>query len=108
MTMDDREAIVRVLAKERLARLFKVPVEAVGDEAEFGRELRHSVVSDFWANEFEVVDRDIRDVAEAKTLSMLSSRELVIHTVGQYCEHMVRCHRVNPQEVGRVLKSQLR
>jgi hypothetical protein len=102
--MDDSEEKIRQYARVRVADLFNVQPDALPLEAAFGEALKASFVSDFKANEFEQLDRDIKDVADRQILKELSSGTLVIRTVGDYCDHMVRCYRVNPKEVMRVLR----
>lgn len=71
--------------------------------AEFGQELEASFVSAWKANEFDRLDDDIHDVADRQILKELGSGALVIRTVGDYCEHMVRCYQTKPQDVIHVL-----
>jgi hypothetical protein len=70
---------------------------------EFGKDLKPSFVSDFKDNELDRLDYDIKDVADRAVRKQLESGNLVIRTVADYCDHMVRCFRANPQEVSRVL-----
>jgi len=73
-------------------------------EAVFGKELKASFVSDFKANEFDQLNNDIRDVADRQLVKELNLGTLVIRTVGDYCDHMVKCYQTKPQEVMRVLQ----
>ena len=45
------------------------------------------------------MDHDIRDVADKHVVKELGSGTLVIRTVGDYCDHMVRCYRTKPKDV---------
>jgi hypothetical protein len=97
------EELVRRFAIRRLANVFHLPETALSYEARFGRDLKATSVSDFKANEFDMIDNDIKDVADRGLLKQMSQGTLVIRTVGDYCDHMVRCSSVNPREVARVL-----
>ncbi len=101
MVLSDEE--LRRAAKSRVACLFNVSLDTLALDIVFGEGLKVSFVSDFKANEFDQLDYDIRDVADRQILKELSSGILVIQTVGDYCEHMVRCYRTKPEEVIRVL-----
>lgn len=101
MNVSDEE--LRRAAKLRVARLFNVNLDTLEADVAFGEDLKVSFISDFKPNEFDQVDYDIRDVADPQILKELSSGTLVIRTVGDYCEHMVRCYRTKPEEVIRVL-----
>jgi len=102
--MDDFQEKVRWYSRLRVANLFNVQPDSLSLEAVFGEALKAAFVSDFRANEFEQLDRDIKDVADRQILKELSSGALVIRTVGDYCDHMVRCYRTKPSEVMRVLR----
>ena len=94
---------LRRSAKLRVASLFKVDPETLAVDVVFGEGLKASFVSDFKANEFDQLDHDIHDVADQHILKELSSGKLIIRTVSDYCEHMVRCYRIKPEEVIRIL-----
>lgn len=81
-------------------------IRPLTEDAEFGKDLKASFVSDFRVNESEQLDRDIKDVADDRILKELRSGALVIRTIRDYCEHMVRCYRANPDEVKRLLAIQ--
>ena len=102
--MDDLERKVREQALQRIARLFKTSVDSLATNAVFGEDLKASFVSDFKPNEFDLLDNDIKDVADRKLLKDLSSGALVIRTVDDYCDHMVRCYGIKPREVARILQ----
>lgn len=102
------EEIVRRRALRHLAEVFDVPEWTLSLGARFGQELTASPVSDFKANQFDIVDRDIKDVADRQLLKEMAQGKLVIQTVGDYCEHMVRCSSTNPEEVVRVLRLKAR
>lgn len=98
------EDVVRQHALRRLAEVFRVPESALSNEARFGYELTAVPASDFKLNEFDMIDNDIKDVADRQLLKEMSQGTLVIRTVGEYCDHMVRCSSRNPKEVARVLR----
>jgi hypothetical protein len=102
--MDDHERKLREAARLRIAQVFNVPSDLLASGAQFGVELKSSFVSDFRANEYDQIHNDIRDVADRQILKDLGSGALVIRTVGEYCDHMVRCYRSKPDEVNRILK----
>lgn len=94
---------LRQAAKKRVARLFKVSSDDLSFDAVFGEDIKASFVSDFRLNEFDILLEDIHYVADMKTERELNSGATAIRTVGDYCEHMVRCYRTKPKEVARVL-----
>lgn len=61
-------------------------------------------MSDFNSNEFDLIDDDIKGVADRELLNDMSRGELVIRSVGDYCDHMVRCSARKPKEVARLLR----
>ncbi|WP_434148436.1 hypothetical protein ACR2R6_14190 [Methylocaldum gracile subsp. desertum] len=87
----------------RVARLFNVAPASLSPDSVFGVDLKASFVADFKANEFDPLDYDIHDVADRPTLKQLSSGALVIRTVGDYCEQMIRCYKTKPDDVRRIL-----
>lgn len=97
------EEIIRDRARVRIAQVFDLAPGTLRLEAEFGKDLKASFVSDFRFNEFDKIDQDIKDVADRATRKRLRNGELVIRTVAEYCDHMVACHATNPREVARVL-----
>jgi hypothetical protein len=104
--MADIETIIRQRALQRLASVFKVEPESLSPTARFGWELKAQPVSDFRANEFDIIDEDIRDVADKLLLKSMERGELEIRTVADYCDHMVRCYHDNPADVAYILLSE--
>jgi hypothetical protein len=102
--MTHSEDVIRQHALQRLAAVFRVPESSLSNEARFGHELKAAPASDFQSNEFDVIDDDIKDVADRQDLKEMSQGLLVIRTVGDYCDHMVRCSWRKPKEVARVLR----
>lgn len=94
---------LRKASRARVARLFHRDIDSIDVKLEFGEELKSTFDSDFHANEYEQLHRDIRDVSNKDTLHEIESGRLLIRTVGDYCEHMVRCYEMKPQDVIRVL-----
>jgi len=92
---------------ERLSKIFSVPKEGISLSDKFGVDLKPSFVSDFRDNELDVINNDIHDVADKRSASDLSAGRLVIETVNDYCEFMVRCSRSNAKEVMHLLKIDL-
>jgi hypothetical protein len=104
VTASQSEDVVRQYALRRLAEVFCVPESELPNEARFGYELRAVPASCFKLNEFDLIDSDIKDVADRRLLKEMSRGELVIRTVGEYCEHMVKCYLIKPKEVAQVLR----
>lgn len=98
------EEFVRRQSLRHLAAVFGVPEASLSLNSRFGQELMANPASDFRANQFDIIDSDIKDVADKRLLKEMAQGTLVIQTVGDYCEHMVRCSRINPEEVARVLR----
>ncbi len=98
------EEDVRRYSLRHLAEVFGVPEASLPLDARFGYELKADPPSDFKWNQFDIIDGDIRDVADKRILKEMAQGKLVIQTVGDYCEHMVRCSVINHEEVARVLR----
>jgi hypothetical protein len=98
------EEVIRQHSLRHLAEVFGVPEASLSNDARFGQELKAAPASDFKANEFDVVDGDIKDVADKRLLKEMTQGVLVIQTVGDYCDHMVRCSTIKPEEVARILR----
>lgn len=98
------EDVIRLHALRHLAAVFRVPESSLSNDARFGQELKAAPASDFKANEFDIIDDDIKDVADKRLLKEMAQGLLVIQTVGDYCEHMVRCSALKPKEVARILR----
>lgn len=98
------EDAIRRHSLRHLAEVFDLPEAALSLDARFGQELKANPASDFKANQFDIIDGDIKDVADKQLLKELGQGTLVIQTVGDYCDHMVRCNSINPGEVARVLR----
>ncbi len=83
----------------RLTKVFSIDEDRINLSDRFGVELKASFVSDFKDNELDIISNDIHDVADKKSASDLEAGRLVITTVSDYCEFMVRCSRSNLKEV---------
>jgi hypothetical protein len=97
------EQTLRECAFARIAAIFSVQAEQLRDDTKFGEDLKSTFVSDFRYNELDQVLHDIRDVADRKIIKELNKGLLTICTVGEYCDHMVRCYETMPDEVSRIL-----
>ena len=95
---------IRERALLRVAGVFHIPVETLRREQVFGVDLNPSFVSDFRRNELDQIGDDITDVADRAVVKQLESGQLVIRTVGDYCDHMVRCYEMKPEDVKHVLE----
>jgi len=102
--MSNVEDIIRKSALARLAKIFSIPVESLKKNSKFGEDLEASGVSDFRHNEFDRVDHDIHDVADKNISAELRAGHLVIRTVKDYCDHMVRCYESKPNDVKKILE----
>ena len=101
--MKDIEATIRRHALQRLALVFSVEIDALSPASRFGEDLKARPASDFKANEFDIIDGDIKDVADKPLLKAMSRGELEIRTVADYCDHMVFCYATKPRDVSRLL-----
>lgn len=91
-------------AKQRVAEVFAVPEAELSGESRFGSDLQGSFVSSFKYNELDQILHDIRDVAIKSIAEEIEKGCLMIATVDDNCEHMVRCYEENPQGVSSILK----
>lgn len=99
----ESETEIREAAVLRLRRIFSSQSASVRLDAVFGIDLNPTFKSDFRHNELDDVDFDIRDVANRDVKKELASGVTTITTVRDYCDHMVRCYGLAPDEVRRVL-----
>ena len=90
-------------AIQRIAQIFQVPFDEVRKEHVFGTDLTTSGGSDFEYGELDQVLHDVQDAAHRQTPRKIATGELVIRTVGDYCDHMVNCYRSNEKEVINIL-----
>ena len=97
------EAEIEHLALSRIASVFGLANDKVQRDWCFGKELIANPVSDFSRNEYDRISDDIHDVADKDALKALGSGALVIRTVGDYCDLMVRCSRGHLRKVLEVL-----
>lgn len=104
LILENKDEAIRSGALVRIAEVFNKTIDELTFHAKFGKELKSSFVSNFRSNEFDKIDQDIRDVADKKILKELSQGLLIISTVGEYCDHMVRCYASKPGEVTYLLK----
>ena len=98
------EHVVRQHALRRLADVFQVTEASLSSADRFGEELQAAPATDFRHNEFDVLDDDIKWVADKQLAQEMARGSLVIRTVEDYCNHMVRCSQMNPHRVSEVLK----
>jgi hypothetical protein len=98
------EHIVRQHALRRLADVFQVAEVSLSPDHRLGEELKAAPVADFRFNEFDTLDDDIKWVADRRLLQQMATGDLIIHTVGDYCDHMVRCSQLNTTRVADLLK----
>jgi len=98
--MRDQDEIVRKFAMQRIANIFNIPVGSLNKEAVFGSDLKatHSPGL-FNPNEYDKIESDILDVCSRETYKAISSGNLTIRTVGDYCDHMIKCYKKKPKDV---------
>lgn len=101
--MGEIEEELRQYARQRVARVFNLDPLSLPLDFVFGEDLRPTFVSHFKRNELDKIGDDIEDVADRRILKELEAGSVVIRTVGDYCEHMVRCYRTRPKDVLHVL-----
>ena len=101
--MDSTEKLIREKALLRLSGIFGIPVADLKPGRRFGDDLKASFVSDFRRNEFDKVNDDIHDVADRAITKEMASGRLIIQTVGDYCDHLVRCSVTREKAVKKLL-----
>ena len=102
-TVIDSEQKIRAASRARITRLFGCREGSLRDRDRFDSDLKPSFKSDFRYNEIDQILHDIRDVADKSNLRELNSGRIEIRTVGDYCDHMVRCYATVPEEVEAVI-----
>lgn len=96
---------VRQFALFRIAKIFNVSVDSLRMESSFGDDLKASSVSGwFKKNEHDQIEADIYDVADRQAYKEITSGRLMVRTVGEYCDHMVRSYKTKSEDVKHVLK----
>jgi hypothetical protein len=103
--MSETDEIVREFALQRIAYIFNVPVDSLNKEAVFWSDLEATHPPGlFNPNEYDKVEGDILDVCDREIYKAISSGNLTIRTVGDYCDHMIKCYKKNPKDVIATLK----
>jgi len=103
--MSEIDECVRKFALLRIAKVFNVSVDSLRLENKFGEELKaRSSSGIFKKNEYDQIENDIYDVANRQAYKKLSSGNLMIRTVGDYCDYMIRSYEVKPTDVKHVLE----
>jgi hypothetical protein len=99
------DEIIRKFALQRIANVFNISVDLLNEEAVFGEDLKATRSTGlFRRNEYDAIEGDILDVCDRETYKTISSGNLTIYTVGDYCNHMVRCYKRKPKDVIATLK----
>jgi hypothetical protein len=92
----------------RIANIFNISFDSLRRESEFGKDLKVGSSSGLLKrNEYELIEEDIYNVANRLFYKELVAGNLTIRTVGDYCNHMVRCFKVNQENVIYVLEMNL-
>jgi hypothetical protein len=101
--MANLDDTIRAHALLRVAAIFDVPIESLRPDLKWGEDLVAGAVSNWRYKELDMIERDIRQAADPSIADELSSGRLVITTLGDYCDHMVRCHLARPEAVETIL-----
>ncbi|MES2353172.1 MAG: hypothetical protein V4568_02020 [Pseudomonadota bacterium] len=103
--MDDINEKIRKFSLLRIAKVFNVSVDSLRKDSKFGEgNLQASTApSLFKRMEHDYIEDDIYNAADRKIYKEISSGNLTIHTVDDYCNHMIRCYEIKPTDVKRVL-----
>lgn len=103
--MSDPDEIIRKFALQRIANVFNISVDLLNEAAVFGEDLKATRSTGlFRRNEYDAIEGDILDVCDRETYKTISSGNLTIYTIGDYCNHMARCYKHNPKDVIATLK----
>ena len=103
--MSNIDEQIRKFSLLRIAKIFNVSVDSLSQENKFGYDLKASSSPGlFRRNEYEQIENDIYDVANKQVYKEITSGNLTIQTVGEYCDHMVRCYGIKPADVRHVLE----
>jgi hypothetical protein len=103
--MNNPDEIVREFALQRIASVFNVSVDSLNGDAVFGEDLIATRPTGlFKRNEYDELEGDILDVCNRETYKEISSGNLTIRTVGDYCDHMIKCYKKKPKDVIQTLK----
>lgn len=100
--MIEANEAIRQKAFQRLANIFKIPIDSLHGEMQF-QDLNPSFISIIKRNEFDIIHDDIRDVASAQIIKKLQNGDLEIKTIDDYVDHMISCYSENPKMVINVL-----
>ena len=98
------EDLIRQHALKHLAVVLRMPESLLRYEMRFDRDITATPASVVKLNEFDAIDEEIKSVADKSLLKEMEKGAAVIQTVGDYCDHMVRCSAIKPDEVARVLR----
>jgi RHS repeat-associated protein len=89
------EQLARQHALQLLTEVLEVAAESLPHDARFGEELKAQTVSSFKRPAFNIICDDVTDVADKPIRKEIGQGKLVIKSVGDYCDHMVRCSRIS-------------
>lgn len=98
------KSVIRKHALLRVAKLFNVPIESLIPSTRFGADLKAGDRSFFKDNAFDEIDGDIRDAADRALQREMAKGVYEISTVGDYCDHMIRCYALRPRVVRKILE----
>lgn len=103
--MSDQDEVIRNLAMQRIASIFNTPASSLSKDATFGIDLKATHPPGLFSpNEYDKIEGDILDVCNRETYKAITSGNLTIRTVNDYCEHMIKCYKKKPKDVIATLK----
>jgi hypothetical protein len=103
--MEPQELDIEQRAIRRIASIFSISPDKIERNWRFGYELRSCFSSDFRRNELDRINDDIHDVADRKMLRDFTDGSIIVSTVGDYCDLMLRRSKEKTQKVLDVLDS---
>ncbi|MCP1456105.1 hypothetical protein [Pseudomonas kilonensis] len=104
--MTTQDKTIRRLAMQRIASAFRVSVDELTESSVLGRDLNATRAPGFFnPNECDIIEGDILDVCTKEARKAISSGNLTIYTVGDYCNHMIECYKKKPKDVIQTLKA---
>lgn len=102
----EQDELIRRLAMQRIARVFNTPVDTLNESSVFGRDLKATRPPGvFSPNEYDIIEDDILGVCTREEHKAIRDGNSTIYSVGDYCKHMMECHKKKPKNVIQTLKS---
>lgn len=86
-----------------LSQVLEIPINEIASDMKFGVDIKSNFQSDFKYNALDILIEDARDVCSGKIAKEWNRGEIIIDTISDYIEHMIRCNRENPRLVDMVI-----